>query len=97
MSEFKAYADQDRSLYRPLHHAIYYAYYEQNDKVLSYLKEFAEEDDFHYWTILFMKIDPILEGVLNEEDAKKIIEKIEKRFWSKHERIKNKFDREDLI
>jgi hypothetical protein len=80
-----------------MNQAIYHAYNGEIELALTHLKEFASEEDFHYWTILFVKIDPILEEVLKIDEAKKTLEEIEKRFWFKHERITNTLDKGDLI
>ena len=84
---YKYYADNNTSIYKDLSLAVYYAFHSQIDLALNHLKLFSEEDNFHYWTILFLKIDPLLDNIRDHPKYKKIIHDIENKFWADHKKI----------
>lgn len=93
---FKDYADHDSTIYHHINQAIYYAYVDDRDRVLSHLKSFAEQDDFQYW-ILLHGTDPLFDNVRDEPAFKEQMEKVEKKFWRRHEILKKSLKEKGLL
>lgn len=94
---YKDYADNNESIYKDLNLAVYYAFHSQIDLALNHLKLFSEQDNFHYWTILFLKIDPLLDNILDHPRYKKIIHDIENKFWDNHKKINATLVKNELL
>jgi TolB-like protein len=60
-SDYKLLTDNDHSLYRHINMAIYWAHKKDWEKIFDHFTEFLKEDSFHYWTVLFLKDEPILD------------------------------------
>lgn len=82
---------------RQLDLAIYYAHINQTEDALKYLREFSKQENFHYWTILFLKHDPQLDQLKKTSEFKKIYKEIEKRFWDSHRQLKASFAEQHLL
>lgn len=96
--EYKNYVDGSNSIYKNLELAIYYSYLGNTQKAINHFEQFVkEEEDFHYWTILFLKIDPLLDNIKDEERFKKIYKDLEIKFWDKHNLIKKSLKEQNLI
>ncbi len=96
-ADYKNYADQDKSIYQHLSMAVYYAYFANNQEALKQLELFSEENNFHYWVILFLKIDPLTDNIKDLPEYQKLIKKIEKKFWKEHYQIKVSLEDKDLL
>jgi tetratricopeptide (TPR) repeat protein len=94
---FKNYAENDRSIYKHLSLAVYYSAKGNTEKAMEEMELFSEEDNYHYWTILFLNIDPLADNIKELPEYKRIFEKIENKFWKDHERIKASLEEKDLL
>ncbi len=97
LSEFKAYADNNKSTYRDLNLCSYYAMTGDVNKALLHLEKFSEQEEFHYWTVLFLPLEPILDDVRSHKEYRKIANKIEARFNAFHKRMKTSLEEKGLI
>jgi tetratricopeptide (TPR) repeat protein len=95
--KFKSYVDTDKSIYKNLSTSMYYAYKGYDDKAIEYLKLFSQENNYHYWTILFLKDDPLIEKVKNNMEFQKLLKEIETKFWANHNRIKSTLEDKGLL
>ena len=95
--EFKLYAENDPSIYRNINLAMYYSYQNDTQKALDNLENFSNESNFHYWTILFVGQDPLMDNIKNMSEYKKLLKTIEKRFWERHQKIKNSLEEMNLL
>lgn len=86
--DYKAYAENDKSIYKYLSLGVYYAFHGDTKQAIEYLRLFSQQDNYHYWTILFLKIDPLLDSIKDNPEFKEILIDIEDKFWKKHEQIK---------
>jgi len=96
-AEFKSYAENDPSLYKHINLAMYYSYQNEPLKALEHLDKFSNENNFHYWTLLFVDQDPTMDNIKDYQEYKKLLKTIEKRFWMRHEQLKNYLEKEKLI
>lgn len=97
LKEFFDYASKDKSIYKNLSLAIYYAQKDDTEKALEHLQLFSEEENLQYWIVLFLKIDPLVDSIKDHSKFKKTIKKIEKQFWKNHKEIKLALEKEDLL
>ncbi len=96
--EFLEFAERDQSLYRGLSMAVYYSYHGDTAKAIEYMSQFAEQEKYPYWYILFLGMDdPLLENVSELPEFQKILQKIEVSFWKYHKGIKDSLKEKDLI
>jgi tetratricopeptide (TPR) repeat protein len=95
--DYKNYVDNNTSIYKNLELSMYFAYHNQTDKSIEHFKLFSQEDDYHYWVILFLKIDPLWNNVVEDQEFQKIFDKIESKFWKNHNRIKKTLQQKKLI
>lgn len=81
---FKAYleyAENDKSIYKELSLAMYYSYTGDTQKALEHLKLFSQQDNYHYWTMIFVNIDPLVDNLKELPEFQQLMEDIEKKFW----------------
>ena len=94
---FKAYAEQDNSIYRELNLCQYYAATGNIDKAISHLELFSQQKQFHYWTVLFFPIDPVIGNLKEERNYKKMFGKIESNFSNFHRQLEKSLTEKGLI
>lgn len=87
LKKFKSDADNMQSIYKHYNLAVYYSYKGETEKAIEHLKLFSEEDNFHFWTILFTPIEPLAENMKKHPDYKKVFSLLEKKFAQNHKRI----------
>lgn len=96
--DYKNYTDNSNSIYKNAELAIYYSHMGDTQKALSHFEQFVnEEKDFHYWTVLFLKIDPIMDNIKNTAKFKDIYSRLEANFWNRHEQIKKSLNQQNLL
>jgi TolB-like protein/AraC-like DNA-binding protein/Tfp pilus assembly protein PilF len=95
--DYRTYAENDKSVYKHLSLAVYYSYYGNTKKAIEQLKLFSEQDYYHYWTILFLKIDPLIDPIKELPEFKSIFKDIETKFWDNHRKIKTSLKEKDLL
>lgn len=96
-ADFLQFAEQDNSIYKHIHFCLYYSYIGKTDEAIDQLKLFLNEENYHYWTILFLDKDPMIDNIKDLPEFKKVYKDIEDKFWKYHEDIKKKLKMEELI
>jgi len=91
------YCEKDQSIYKSASMAVKYAYEGKYDKAIEQLKIFSTQDNYQYWILLFMKKDPLLAPLKSHPEFDKIFQKIENRFWQKHNKQKTLLQNKGLI
>jgi TolB-like protein/AraC-like DNA-binding protein/Tfp pilus assembly protein PilF len=91
------YANNDKSIYKNLSLAMYYAYKGNTEKTLEQMKLFARQDNYMYWTILFLKIDPLIDPIKDNPEFQLLLQEIETKFWKDHQRIKGSLEEKGLL
>ncbi len=94
---YKTRAFQDVSIYKDVMISASYIMDGDINKAIEYLRAFAEQENYHYWTILFYKLDPISKEIQKHPEFDKIWKKIEKKFWKNHNQIKEVLNEENLL
>ncbi len=96
VASFKEFADNDQSIYKHMHLAMYHLYQKNSQKAMEHLKLFAQEDNYQYW-ILLLPQDPIMDPIRNHPDFKDVINTIESKFWDRHREIKASLEEKGLL
>jgi len=91
------YANNDKSIYKNLSLAMYYAYKGETEKALEQIKLFAKQDNYMYWTLLFLKIDPLIDPIKDNPEFQQLLQEIETKFWKNHQRIKGSLEEKGLL
>lgn len=95
---YKNYVDTSNSIYKNIELAMYHSYMGDIEKAFKYFEQFAkEEEDFHYWTILFLKIDPLMDNLKDHPKFENIYKLLEAKFWDNHKKIKKSLKQKELI
>ncbi len=95
--KYKVYVEHDNSIYKHLGLAVYNAYQGNSEKAVEEMKLFSQEQDYHYWTFLFLKIDPLIDGMLDNPEFMELLELVETKFWMQHEQIRETLDEKGLL
>jgi len=91
------YANNDKSIYKNLSLSVYYAYKGDTEKALDEMKLFAQQDNYMYWALLFLKIDPQIDPIKDNPEFQQLLQEIETKFWKDHERIKVSLEDKGLL
>ncbi len=76
---------------------MYYAYTNKTQKAIDQLKLFALYDNYHYWSILFLRMDPLIDNIKHHPEFNPIMKGIEKKFWKRHKRLKKSLDKKGVL
>ena len=93
---YKQFIDNDRSIYKQLGLGVYYAYKGDAAKAIGHMKLFSKEDNYRYW-VLLLPDDPIVDGIKDSPEFKKVAAEIETNFWRNHEKIKASLEEKGLM
>lgn len=93
---FKAYADNDKSIYKNLNLALYYAAIGQADQAIKHLELFSEEDNFIY-VVLLVRNDPVVDTIEDRPEFMPIMEELKTNFWNNHRRIRERLGDMELL
>ncbi len=96
-AEYLDYAENDKSIYKHLSLAAYYSYKGDTKRAIEQMKLFSQQDNYHYWVILFLEMDPLFDTVKDLPGFKKTLRDIENKFWSSHKQIKASLKEKELI
>ncbi|QIA07752.1 helix-turn-helix domain-containing protein [Draconibacterium halophilum] len=94
---YKSWAENDPSIYSNFSLAFYYSFKGDTDKAIDYLKAFTQQDNFHYWTILFTPIDPLMDNLKQHPQYNKVFCEIEDKFNANHKRIEKSLQEKGLL
>gem|GEM_PF-117053 len=94
---YKRYAENDNSIYKDINLAMYYAYQGNSKKAIEHLKMFSREENYFYWIVLFLAIDPLVDNIKSLPEFKRLIKEIDERFWARHTEIKSTLEEKGLI
>ena len=95
--EFKNYAENDKSIYKHLNLAVYYSYMGETEKAIENMKLFSKQNNYHYWTILFLEMDPLVDNIKDLPEFKKTFSDIKTKFWTYHKQIKASLEEKELL
>jgi TolB-like protein/AraC-like DNA-binding protein/Tfp pilus assembly protein PilF len=94
---FKEYSENDKSIYKNLNLALYYSYKGDIKNALDQMKLFSQEENYFYWTLIFLKLDPLMDNIKDLPEFKKIFSEIENKFWQNHNSITASLKKKKLL
>jgi TolB-like protein/AraC-like DNA-binding protein/Tfp pilus assembly protein PilF len=95
--QYKAFAEKDNSIYKDIMLATYYIYLEDYPNAIHHFRLFSEQDNYHFWIILFFNTDPLWDEFRKLPEAQKIFHKIESKFRKNHKQIKVSLEEKGLL
>ncbi|MCG8307017.1 MAG: helix-turn-helix domain-containing protein [Cytophagales bacterium] len=95
--KYRATAENDKSIYRNLSLAAYYSYKGDPRNAIEHLKLFSKEDNYHYWIILFLEIDPLMDNIRERPEFRSIMKNLESKFWDYHNQVREVLRNRGLI
>ena len=96
-NDFLDFAENDNSIYKNLSLAVYYSYKGDTEKAIDNMKLFSEQDNYPYWYILFIGIDPLFDNIKDTPEFRKILNDIEVKFWKRQKKIKASLEAKNLL
>ena len=81
--DYEVYARNDASIYRHLSLAMVYIWKGDEKQAIEELTLFSQEENYHFWILIFMKMDPLMDSIKERPAFKKVWKEIETKFWSK--------------
>ncbi len=96
-SDYLEYAESDNSIYKHLSLAVYYSYEGNTQKAVEQMELFAQEENYPYWYILFLEIDPLFDHVKDLPEFNRILSRMKIEFWENHKQIKASLDEKGLL
>ncbi len=97
LDKYRTYAENDNSIYKHLSLAVYHAYNGNKLQAIEHLRQFARQDHYQYWIVLFLNIDPLIDNIKNLPEYKLVFKQIEDKFWQRHYALKNNLRDRGLI
>lgn len=100
MDFYRAYAEyceNDQSIYKSASLAVKFANEGKIDLAIEQFNVFAMQDNFQYWMLVFLKIDPLINPLKDNAAFDDVMQKIEDRFWENQSRLKKSLEEEGLI
>ncbi|WP_246160849.1 helix-turn-helix domain-containing protein [Maribacter flavus] len=94
---YAIYCEQDVSMYKSASIAMKYSYDGRIDEAIDELKNFATQDHFQYWILLFLEEDPLIEPLKTHPKYAETIQKIKDRFWENQSKLRETLEHEGLL
>jgi len=97
---FKSYAEyweKDPSIYKSINMANVYTYEGKFDLAIEQLKLFATEENYQYWILLFLEMDPLLKPLKSHPEFNSVLTKIKDHFLENQVNVKKSLQDKGLI
>jgi TolB-like protein/AraC-like DNA-binding protein/Tfp pilus assembly protein PilF len=94
---YRLFVEADNSQYANLNKAFLAAYNKDYKMAVSFLKQFSKEEDYFYWILLFLDKEPLFQPIIDEASFQRINKRIARKFWKKHEKLKQELLAKGLI
>ena len=94
---YAAYCEMDQSIYKSASLATKYANEGEFDQAIEQLSTFASQDNYQYWILIFIRLDPIMKSLKHHPEFNKTIQKIEDRFWDNQKQLRKSLEEKGLI
>jgi len=97
MAIYKEFFETDQSIYRSLSMAAYSSFYGRTDEAVRQLKLFLDEDNYYYWIVLFIDIDPLFDNIKDHPEFEQVVKEIKSKFWRYHEEMRERLVEKGVI
>ena len=91
------YCENDQSIYKSASLAMKFANEGELDQAIEQLNIFATQDNFQYWLLVFMEVDPMMDPLKDHPAFDDVMQKIEDQFWDNQSRLKASLEEKGLI
>ena len=95
--KYGAFAMNDRSVYRNLNMSVYYCLTGDREKSIDYFRKFSKETRYNYLFIPLLKIDPLMDNILDHPEFDELMDQLESGFRDYHEEIRKRLKSKGLI
>jgi hypothetical protein len=66
-------------------------------QAIEQLKVFATQDNYWYWILIYLEIDPLMKPLKNHPEFEEVMQKIEDRFWENQTKLRKSLEAKGLI
>ncbi len=94
---YAVYCENDKSIYQPASMAMKYLHEGEFDLAIEQLNVFAANNNYQYWILLFLEIDPLMKNLRNHPKYDETLQKIKNRFWKNQTQLKKSLEDNGLI
>jgi TolB-like protein/Flp pilus assembly protein TadD len=77
--------------------ATVYAFLGDKDQALINLRIFSQRKMFPFWTVLYIKTDPMFENIRNVPEFQQIVKDVEAKYNAEHERVKKWLEEQGML
>ena len=67
---------------------MFYSYKGDKKNAIKQMKLFSHQNNYHYWIILFFRVEPLIDNIKDHPEFNEIHNNIENKFWNNHRQIK---------
>jgi hypothetical protein len=96
-NSYAAFCEKDESIYKSMNLAMKYVNAGKNDQAIAQLNVFATQENYFYWILIYLEIDPLMKPLKNHPEFKEVIQKIEDRFWKNQTQLRKSLEEKGLI
>ena len=97
LEAYYKFAESDNSIYKDIYMCYYYAATGEIEMAIKALDNFSKQEEFHYWTVLYLDIDPLLDDLRDQKEYQRISKKIKSQFNAFHTQMKTSLEEKGLI
>lgn len=97
LTSYITYCEKDESIYKSASLAGLYTYQGKIDEAIEQLKIFATKNNYQYWILMFMEMDPIFKPLKAHPEFNKVMQDIKARFWENQAQLKHTLEEEGLL
>ncbi len=97
LQQYMNYLATDETVYHAANLGMVALYEGKEEEALKHLKDFAKQDGYYYWLILFFEDDPMVKKIKDQKTFQAVWQEVIASFWQNHEQIKQRLELERLI
>lgn len=94
---YAEYCENDQTIYRSANLAAKFANEGKIDEAIEQLNIFSTQDNFQYWMLVFLEIDPLMNPLRDNPAFDDVMQKMEDRFWQNQSKLKESLEEKGLI
>lgn len=94
--QYLEFSNNDKTMYKNLHLAMYYAWIDDREKFIEHLTLFSKEDNFQLW-VLFLESDQLVNKLKDNDEFKKVMKTLAWKFRVTNKRIREELTEEGLL
>ena len=69
----------------------------KQDQAIEQLKIFATQDNYQYWILIFIEMDPLVKTLQSHPEYAATLQKIKDQFWKNQAKLKKLLNAEGLL